>query len=158
MIEEKILGVSIARRIPYEVIEPEDFNNKKLILLEIIRECERIVEEVGGVSEEVKNKINKIRRDVEALPTVAYGDYVSHEHHNSIVDILKEIAELLQILPIEKVWELRGITYEPTPSLTLEVWEVSGITPTLSLSLILEVWEVSGITPTLSLTHEFTKT
>ena len=54
------------------------------------------------MSEEVQDKINKIKEDVDALPTVGFGDYVLHEHHNDIIDVFKEVAELLQTLPKKK--------------------------------------------------------
>ncbi|RLI84786.1 MAG: hypothetical protein DRP01_07650 [Archaeoglobales archaeon] len=148
MIREVILGVSIARRMPYEVIEPEDFNNKKLILLEIIEEIERVVMEVGGVSEEVQAKINEIKKEVDALPTVKYGDYVLSSHHNNIVDILKKIAELLQVLPVEKAVPVREMRPEiefigvsdivPVSRVDIEFIGVSEITLTPQVSLTLE--------------------
>ena len=54
------------------------------------------------MGEEIKDKINKIKEDVDALPTVGFGDYVLHDHHNDIVDVFKELAELLQSLPKKK--------------------------------------------------------
>ena len=54
------------------------------------------------MGEEIKDKINKIKEDVDALPTVGFGDYVLHDHHNDIIDVFKELAELLQSLPKKK--------------------------------------------------------
>ena len=119
--EEVILGVSIKRRMPYDVIEPEDFNNKKQILLRILDEIDRIAREVGGVSEDVEEKMNKIREDVNALPTVSYGDYVLHDHHNNIVSILKDISDLLQVLPVEKEVIFSIVSLEVRRGATVEI-------------------------------------
>ena len=119
--EEVILGVSIRRRMPYDVIEPEDFNNKKQILLRILDEIDRIAREVGGVSEDVEEKMNKIREEVNALPTVSYGDYVLHDHHNNIVSILKDISELLQVLPVEKEVIFSIVSLEVRRGATVEI-------------------------------------
>jgi len=119
--EEVILGVSIRRRMPYDVIEPEDFNNKKQILLRILDEIDRIAREVGGVSEDVEEKMNKIREDVNALPSVSYGDYVLHDHHNNIVSILKDISELLQVLPVEKEVIFSIVSLEVRRGATVEI-------------------------------------
>ena len=119
--EEVILGVSIRRRMPYDVIEPEDFNNKKQILLRILDEIDRIAREVGGVSEDVEEKMNKIREEVNALPSVSYGDYVLHDHHNNIVSILKDISELLQVLPVEKEVIFSIVSLEVRKGATVEI-------------------------------------
>ena len=119
--EEVILGISIRRRMPYDVIEPEDFNNKKQILLRILDEIDRIAREVGGVSEDVEEKMNKIREEVNALPAVSYGDYVLHDHHNNIVSILKDISELLQVLPVEKEVIFSIVSLEVRRGATVEI-------------------------------------
>jgi len=118
MVSVTILGVTIEKRKPHELIQPEDFNRKKEILLKIMDEVDRIVEEVGGVSSDVEERINKIKSDVNALPKVYYGDMVFADHHNDIVDVLKEIADLLQDLPKEKIVE------KPVPEMkpSLEIY------------------------------------
>jgi len=89
------------------------------------------------VSAEVKSKIQDIKSKVYALPTVKYGEYVMAEHHNKIVDILKDIADVLEQIPVEKVVEKLvpeckpklevnsppkcHITLKPTISITISV-------------------------------------
>jgi len=108
----KVYIYGIPLRIVYDFVDkilPEDFNNKVEILKRIVQELENKVSELEAqgitVSAEVKSKIQDIKSKVYALPTVKYGDYVMAEHHNKIVDILKEISDVLEQIPVEKVVE-----------------------------------------------------
>jgi len=110
MTEVYIYGIPL--RIVYDFVDkilPEDFNNKVQILKKIVQELENKVSELEAqgltVSAEVKTKIQDIKSKVYALPTVKYGEYVMAEHHNKIVDILKDIADVLEQIPVEKVVE-----------------------------------------------------
>ena len=103
----KVYIYGIPLRIVYDFVDkilPEDFNNKVEILKKIVQELENKVSELEArgvtVSTEVKSKIQDIKSKVYALPTVKYGDYVMAEHHNKIVDILKEISDVLGLIPI----------------------------------------------------------
>ena len=71
------------------------------------------------MGEEIKDKINKIKKDVDALPTVGFGDYVLHDHHNEIIDVFKELAELLQSLPKKKY--VTPVTLEVRKGASVEI-------------------------------------
>jgi len=95
MTSVNILGITIEKRKPHEVIQPEDFNKKKKILLKIIEKLEDISEPVNS---DINMKIDEIKLDILALPTVSYGDAVFASHHNDIVNILVKIANILSEL------------------------------------------------------------
>ena len=104
------------------------------------------------MGEEIKDKINKIKKDVDALPTVGFGDYVLHDHHNDIIDVLKELAELLQSLPKKK-------TVSPA-RVEITIKSAVEIVKTPEINLTLEVRKGASVeivkTPQTNITHEET--
>ena len=104
------------------------------------------------MGEEIKDKINKIKKDVDALPTVGFGDYVLHDHHNEIIDVFKELAELLQSLPKKKY--VTPATLEVRRGATVEIVK----TPQTNLTLEVRRGATVEIvkTPQTNLTHEET--
>ena len=61
--------------------------------------------------EEIRAKIDAIKQKVDSLQYVSAGDYVLADHHNDVVDILKDIADVLQQIPITKIIE--RVEYKP---------------------------------------------
>jgi len=94
-----ILGVEIEERARDEIIQPDDFNRKRDILVAMVNQIDRIFEEAGGMSDEIQEWVEKIKSDINALPEVRYGDYVLADHHNDVIRVMKEIADLLVSLP-----------------------------------------------------------
>mgnify|MGYP000120729519 CR=1 FL=1 len=57
------------------------------------------------MAEEVKSRIEKLRSKVYGIRTVKAGDYVDSRDHNLIVECMRELADILAVIPIEKVVE-----------------------------------------------------
>ena len=104
------------------------------------------------MGEEVKDKINKIKEDVDALPTVGFGDYVLHDHHNDIIDVFKELAELLQSLPKKKTVSPARVEITVKSAVEIVKTPQTNITHEETVKSAVEIVK----TPQTNITHEET--
>jgi len=91
----EIYGISIEKRGWGDVIQPEDDNKKREILLKMCDEIENITNIIYHDSESIASAVSELREKVEALRVVSYGEYVYAEHHNAFIDILRDVVNIL---------------------------------------------------------------
>jgi len=104
----EIYGISIEKRWWGDVIQPEDDNKKREILLKMCDEIENITNIIYYDSESIASAVSEVREKVEALKVVSYGEYVYAEHHNAFIDILRDVVNILLDMfgNIERVREI----------------------------------------------------
>jgi len=104
----EIYGISIEKRWWGDVIQPEDDNKKREILLKMCDEIENITNIIYYDRESIAPVVSEVRERVEALKVVSYGEYVYAEHHNAFIDILRDVVNILLDMfgNIERVREI----------------------------------------------------
>jgi len=93
-----VLGIELEKRSAGDIIRADDDNKKRDALLKILEKLEEYAAVVVFDRAEIVTSLSDLRDKTESLPVVSFGDYVFAEHHNTIINILSGIADVLSLL------------------------------------------------------------